>query len=465
MSLKNRRIPRTSSSPAFRRTLLSLLVVAVILAPASPAMPWSDEAMLTVLEDVMAVAPRHVADLMLKNRDVWERHLANAKDQPTLDDPDGSLNVAVKILQSDRATDSVRVKAIIDTLYLTMQASSPGHSVVMQRRVDESQTCYVAEFDGYDAVPTLARRLELTQRALADKKLLLSRGLSGRHDRREQSAALGACYHVAFNDAADVLALIEYRAFGGKPRPAVGRTGYRVAHERGGDYWRLPTTWDSIPALADYYSGFGSLYPDITNSRRLLLKPQNDGWMRSAHAAGGPVADDLPTMDVSAVRTMLAESHSSWNASRVSNETATDAPRADSGLQLAPASTTASRLSFDLPEKAATRHVIASSASLKFPDAPDYLDNEVVVMVMKDALPRLRHQYSRTVQGQSGRIVVEFNVTPAGEVVDLNVAEDTIRNSQFTREVQRIVGQVRFPTHHGDGPVRVVYPMMFEAGA
>lgn len=100
------------------------------------------------------------------------------------------------------------------------------------------------------------------------------------------------------------------------------------------------------------------------------------------------------------------------------------------------------------------------------PTVSDGLQKLVIRRIVRAHTSELRHcvtQARTRSPGVAGEVVVRFDIGPLGEVVRLEIVDETLDEAEAVDCIETAVGRWKFPQPQGAETVTVVYPFGFGA--
>ncbi len=94
------------------------------------------------------------------------------------------------------------------------------------------------------------------------------------------------------------------------------------------------------------------------------------------------------------------------------------------------------------------------------------LDRDAIADVIKRNIGQVRYCYERQLSSRPdlyGKVLVKFNITAEGTVVEAHVDNSTLKNAMVEGCIIRRIGDWKFPLPKGGTQVRVSYPFLFKA--
>lgn len=91
------------------------------------------------------------------------------------------------------------------------------------------------------------------------------------------------------------------------------------------------------------------------------------------------------------------------------------------------------------------------------------LDKEIIRRIIRRNINKIKYCYQKELQGDSklnGRVIVQFTISPTGQVVVSKVQKSTVGNRKVETCIARAVRRLLFPKPKGGGIVIVSYPFV-----
>jgi hypothetical protein len=439
-----------------RRILFSVLLL--LMAFPGAAFSWNGETAAQILTDASEFAPKKLRGILKKNRDLLpimtETAFAAA---PSPIGAEDATERAVTALKKARTDPENALRSLTEALAYLLYASRPAESEEMLETVAASHSCHQAEFDGIQYIDRIDQRIALTKETLKEEKGAVRLWESGRGDPQRAAEAVARSYHVAMNDAVDLMATLWKQATQDTAR--TGSKKQRVEHgESEAGALSLPLGYDPIPGLPGYYEGLGS---DLAN-RRLREK-----------GSKSPVPKGLFLLNFKGLKVITKEGQQlkeKWkkdHADPTAEPNAVvdekdDAPTAPTRLKM-DADTSAPRASsIDQEQQHESRPVEHKPLKPKA-KRRGVLDQGAIETVMSRHVDGLVRCYETCpgLNDRIGTIAVMFTVKLDGTVGDVEVVENTVGSDALADCVSAEVKRATFPPPDGD-VVRIRYPFVFQ---
>ncbi len=100
------------------------------------------------------------------------------------------------------------------------------------------------------------------------------------------------------------------------------------------------------------------------------------------------------------------------------------------------------------------------------PDVDGSLDKEIIRKVVRQHRREIKYCYEKELQKNKklkGRVVVQFTISPSGDVVAALITESTLGNTNVEQCMQGKIRRWTFPSPKGGGVVKVNYPFNFSS--
>ncbi|MFH1130438.1 MAG: AgmX/PglI C-terminal domain-containing protein, partial [Pseudomonadota bacterium] len=111
--------------------------------------------------------------------------------------------------------------------------------------------------------------------------------------------------------------------------------------------------------------------------------------------------------------------------------------------------------------RAGAPRVVAGQAQVR-----GALDKEIIRRIIRRHINEVKHCYSKELQGSpnlEGRVVIQFTISPTGQVVVSQVQNSTMQNQAVESCIAQAVRRWLFPKPRGGGIVIVSYPFVLRA--
>ncbi len=466
------------------KRLIIFLTIGLCVAAAPKAFAWTAQTRMMILEDALRFAPTRLKSLVDTQSGNLPLLLALSHGEKRRD-VNLLFDEAVRTLAVYKISNEKKVRVLLELSVHVLDVSSPSAQALSPKTIDNSTSCFQAEWDGQDYVSNMAKRLENTQKALEPFRERYDGYLKRTQDRLSASEAVGTCYHAAVNDLADVFYSV-WRDATGDTAAWFTSKGDRIWHPPAGGILQLPKGFDPIPTLGEYYDEIDNQFVDARIRRGQGVPPPPSSFYlfelpitlvnsegaakikdwKARHQPGEPAG--IPAGDFAEESAVMKNEPDPLADLEAIEDT--PEPKAPEPAKKGKAGDIKVR---DLGEKENAAAASSGSGDAASSPAPvpagdsshaksPRSDGEVAE-VIRGTYPQVQAAYKNylTRGDMGGKFVAEFTITPEGNVKDLNFPIDDIGDEKFKSDLTLIFNGLKF-SPDSRGEVHVKHPLIFQ---
>lgn len=428
-----------------KRCSIFIILFFISISFPSDSHAWTERLTEQIILDAASFVPYRFAKIIKQQRNNLNKIIKSAFEAKSQNKGSEELfNEALKKMGGIRQDPQGALEAMVKALHPILNSSCPTQSARLLELIEEASSCQQARFDGIQYVTNTPKRILISHNATEQARRILKNWEPEKNNEFLASQAVGTAYHLAVNDAADMMATLWRRATGDSASTAI--FSKQISHSGSTKSpFSLPAGYNPIPGLKEYYKELQSI--DSQDSR--ASKPSS--------ASQGTRLLELKGLRIVNRRNNLHLKENKKQEKEAIKEDIKAQPGKDKKKAPPAKKKPETKNVPDRVEKK-VEHKRLSTSQKK-----NGLSQQAVERVIQRLLPSLGSCYQQINAGdQNGGVVtVMFTINPDGSVSDVNIVGNTTGLPALSYCVESTIKKASFPKSEGD-PIRIRYPFVFE---